>query len=107
MDVGAGCQEPGNPSFSGWLRPSGFWHNPAIPRSIEARFGTELIESLAFDPDRTLFVSIELPRKLVAPRLRSRPGHVEFVRSMERIVLEEAAEISRVTEEGSRTPSKR
>ena len=57
----------------------------------EARFGTELIESLEFDPQRTAFVSMELPWKLIKPRLRSPARHVAFVKSMERATLDEAA----------------
>jgi glycerol dehydrogenase-like iron-containing ADH family enzyme len=57
----------------------------------ETRFGTDLIGSLEFDPQRTVFVSMELPWKLTAPRLRSVPHHVMFVQSMERTALEEAA----------------
>jgi len=56
----------------------------------ETRFGTGLLESLEFEPRRTLFVSMEIPWKLVAPRLRSLPLHVEFVRSMERTTLDQA-----------------
>ena len=63
-----------------------------MPTPTEARFGTDLIESLEFDPERTLFVTMELPWLLIAPRLRSRPAHLEFVRSMERTVLDAAAE---------------
>jgi len=62
-----------------------------MPTPTEARFGTDLIESLEFHPERTLFVTMELPWVLVTPRLRSRPGHVEFARSMERSVLDQAA----------------
>jgi glycerol dehydrogenase-like iron-containing ADH family enzyme len=63
-----------------------------MPTPTEAHFGTELIESLEFQPERTLFVTMELPWLLIAPRLRSRPPHLEFVRSMERTVLDAAAE---------------
>jgi glycerol dehydrogenase-like iron-containing ADH family enzyme len=63
-----------------------------MPRPPEARFGTDLIESLEFHAERTLFVTMELPWLLVTQRLRSRPGHVEFVKSMERTVLDQAAE---------------
>ena len=62
-----------------------------MPTPTKARFGTSLIESLEFDPQRTVFVTMELPWKLVVPRLRSLPRHVEFVRSMERTTLDEAA----------------
>jgi glycerol dehydrogenase-like iron-containing ADH family enzyme len=58
----------------------------------EARFGTALIESLDFDPESTVFVTMELPWALVTPRLRSRARHVIFVQSMERTILDEAAE---------------
>ena len=58
----------------------------------ESHFGSELIESLQFDPENTVFVTMELPWVLVTPRLQSRPRHVEFVRSMERTALDEAAE---------------
>jgi len=57
----------------------------------EVRFGNELIESLEFHPDRTVFATMDLPWKLTAPRLRYSPRRVELVRSMERIALEEAA----------------
>ena len=63
-----------------------------MPAPNHARFGTELIESLEFDPERTLFVTMRLPWVLITPRLRSRPRHVEFVGSMERTVLDQAAE---------------
>ena len=58
----------------------------------EALFGAELIESLDFDPGRTVFVTMELPWKLVTPRLRSLPLHVEYLRSMERTSLDQAAD---------------
>ncbi len=58
----------------------------------QARFGSELIESLEFHPEQSVFVTMELPWVLITPRLRSRPRHVEFVRSMERTVLDEAAD---------------
>jgi len=57
----------------------------------ETIFGTELIGALEFDPQRTVFATMELPWKLVMPRLRSLPRHVVFVRSMERSALDEAA----------------
>jgi len=62
-----------------------------MPTPTETRFGTSLIESLEFHPQRTVFATMELPWKLVAPRLQSLPRHVEFVRSMERTALDEAA----------------
>ena len=61
------------------------------PTATEASFGTELIASLEFDPERTLFVTMELPGSSITPRLPSLPRHVEFVRSMERTALDEAA----------------
>jgi glycerol dehydrogenase-like iron-containing ADH family enzyme len=57
----------------------------------ETHFGTELIESLEFHPRRTVFVTMELPWKLTKPRLQSLPQHVAFVQSMERAILDEAA----------------
>jgi glycerol-1-phosphate dehydrogenase [NAD(P)+] len=92
MYVDAECQDPEKPSFSGWLHPSAFWHTEAMTTPTETRFGTDLIESLEFHPQRTLFVTMELPWVLVTQRLRSRPGHVEFVRSMERTVLDQVTE---------------
>jgi glycerol dehydrogenase-like iron-containing ADH family enzyme len=59
--------------------------------ATETQFGTELVETLEFHPGRTAFVTMELPWRLAEPRLRSRPEHVVFVRSMERAVLDEAA----------------
>jgi len=58
----------------------------------ETRFGTGLLESLEFDPRRTLFVSMELPWKLATPRLRALPAHVAFAQSMERVALDRAAD---------------
>ena len=58
----------------------------------ETRFGTELIESLDFDPQRTGFASMELPWKLVEPRLRVPARHLVLVQSMERTALDEAAD---------------
>jgi len=63
-----------------------------MPAETGTRFGTELIESLEFHPQRTLFVTMGLPWKLTQPRLRSRPHHVVFVQSMERATLDEAAD---------------
>jgi glycerol dehydrogenase-like iron-containing ADH family enzyme len=63
-----------------------------MPTTTEARFGSALIESLEFHPERTAFATMDLPWKLVTPRLASRPRHVEFVQSMERRALDEAAE---------------
>jgi glycerol dehydrogenase-like iron-containing ADH family enzyme len=57
----------------------------------ETRFGTELIESLDFDPQRTGFASMELPWKLIEPRLRVPARHLVLVQSMERTALDEAA----------------
>jgi glycerol dehydrogenase-like iron-containing ADH family enzyme len=63
-----------------------------MPSQTELRFGTRLVEDLNFHPERTAFVTMELPWVLVTRRLRSRPVHVEFVRSMERAVLDGAAD---------------
>ena len=63
-----------------------------MPAPNQARFGTELIESLEFDPEQSVFVTMELPWVLITSRLHSRPSHVEFVQSMERTILDKAAE---------------
>ncbi|GAB4335940.1 MAG: hypothetical protein Kow0099_08660 [Candidatus Abyssubacteria bacterium] len=56
----------------------------------EIQFGTDLLESLVFDPARTVFATMELPWKLAATRLPFMPEHVLFVQSMERSDLDEA-----------------
>jgi glycerol dehydrogenase-like iron-containing ADH family enzyme len=61
-----------------------------VPPQTESCFGIELLESLDFDPKRTVFATMELPWKLAEPRLRSPARHVEFVKSMERARLDEA-----------------
>jgi glycerol dehydrogenase-like iron-containing ADH family enzyme len=61
-----------------------------VPPETESCFGIELLESLDFDPQRTVFATMELPWKLTGPRLRSPAVHVEFVKSMERAALDEA-----------------
>ncbi len=61
-----------------------------MPPQTESCFGIELLESLDFDPQRTVFATMELPWKLAEPRLRSPTLHVEFVKSMERARLDEA-----------------
>ncbi|GAG42774.1 unnamed protein product, partial [marine sediment metagenome] len=62
-----------------------------MPPQAERCFGIELLKSLDFDPERTVFATMELPWKLAEPRLRSPARHVEFVKSMERARLDEAA----------------
>jgi glycerol dehydrogenase-like iron-containing ADH family enzyme len=63
-----------------------------MPPTTETRFGNGLIESLEFHRERTLFATMELPWKLVGPRLRPLPRHVAFVQSMERTILDQAAD---------------
>jgi glycerol-1-phosphate dehydrogenase [NAD(P)+] len=55
----------------------------------ELRFGADLIEGLDINPSTTVIATMELPWKLVAPRLRCRPDHIVFVQDMERSHLDE------------------
>jgi glycerol-1-phosphate dehydrogenase [NAD(P)+] len=56
----------------------------------ELHFGTGLLESLDCHPQRTAFVTMEIPWNLVVRRLASQPEHVLLVRSLERAALDEA-----------------
>ncbi len=58
----------------------------------EVQFGAQLIESLTFEPRRTVFATMELPWKLASPRLNSPPRNVTFVKSMERAHLDHVVE---------------
>ena len=58
----------------------------------ELRFGDRLIESLAVEPSRTIFATMEAPWNLVLPRLSFAPEHIVTVTTMERADIDRAEE---------------
>ncbi len=58
----------------------------------ELIFGNDLVETLDFEPDKTVFATMDLPWKLVESRLSATPRHVAFVESMERSHLDRVAD---------------